>query len=257
MNVPHASSMRWHAQALLQSNVWREEDAAGGRILEERGALQGVALGGSGRVSGVTWSITAQAFAGVRDYDGRTNQGTPLLTRSDVQDTRLSLALRVPISSHWHWGLMAEPSRTLRNLRGTASALGYRETWRWTLAQASLHWLPAGEHGGWSARAGWGVAFRPTVHLTLPSFDPAVLHPGQGRSLQVDVQYRGPLVGASAGAGQHGWHWVTGLGWQRQTWGASAAELLTRQGVWQGGISQPRTVIEAVQWRLGVETDWP
>lgn len=252
-----APPLTWHAQTLIQSSVWREQNASGGQILEERGSLHGMALGVAGRASWLTWSATAQALSGVRDYEGRTNQGTPLLTRSDIQDARLSLALQAPLTSNWCVGAMAEPGRTLRNLRGTSAAMGYRETWRWTLAEASLRWMQGDMARGWSAEVGLGLAFRPTVHVALPNFDPAVLHPERGRSQRLDVQYRGALGHATADATHPHWRWVAGLGWRRLVFGASAAELLTRQGIWQGGLSQPQTLIQAGQWRLGLETDWP
>jgi len=246
------ADLSWRAALLLQRDSWREQDAQGRPLLQERGPLQGASLGVEGRFGAAEWAAQAQYLGGERHYEGQTNQGSAVLTRSDVHDLGLRLDGRWALAGPWRAVLALQPSQVQRNLHGTPNALGYRETWQWTLAEAGLRWQP-GLRLGWAVEGAAGLGLDPRVRFTLPGMDSLTLRPGQGRSARVGVLYRGAL-GESGGAG---WRWVAGMQWMRLGFAASAPEPLTSNGVLRGGASQPKTTVQATHWRLGIEADLP
>lgn len=250
--VTDAARPGWQGVLVIQRDGWQEQDAQGRTLLRERGPLHGVRLGWAGRVLGADVEAQGQFLGGERHYVGLGSQGATLMTRSDVRDVSLRLSAQWPLTNAWRAVVAVAPSQVLRTLRSTPTAQGYRETWRWTLAESGLRWQPD-RRSGWAleAAAGWGLA--PSLRFTLPGMDPLTLHPGPGRSARAAVLYRGVL-----GDSDHpGWRWVAGLEGTRLSFPASAAEPLTSNGLLRGGAAQPKTTRQSLQWRLGVEADLP
>ncbi len=250
--VTHAARPDWQGSLLLQRDGWQEQDAQGRTLLRERGPLHGLRLGWGGRVQGADVEAQGQFLGGERHYLGLGSQGATLMTRSEVRDVNLRLGVQWPLANAWYAAVAVAPRQVQRTLRSTATAQGYRETWRWTLAEAGLRWQPD-RRSGWAleAAAGWGLS--PSVRFTLPGMDPLTLHPGQGRSARAVALYRGAL----GGGGHPGWRWMAGLEATRLSFPASAAEPLTSNGLLRGGAAQPKTTLQSFQWRLGVEADLP
>lgn len=249
-NPTDIESWAWQAQVLTLRSTWREQDAQGGQLLVERGLLHGSALGLAGRSSDLLWAASVQALTGVRDNDGRTNQGMAMQTRSDIRDAHVSLRLGAVVASGWRAGFVVQPHWVQRSLRSTALAQGYRETWRWTLLEAGLQWQPD-PRLGWSGEVAAGLGLSPRVRFTLPGMDPLTLQPGQGHSARMAAQYRGAWGGGDAPV----WRWVVGLQAERLRFAASTAVPLTSNGQLRGGASQPKTTMQSVRYSLGIEAD--
>ncbi|ROR32607.1 hypothetical protein [Inmirania thermothiophila] len=107
-------------EAAAGAFVWREEDAHGRRILEERGPVLSLALvhDNLGRgAPGLIFHARAALWGGEVDYDGETQDGTPLVTRTGYRGWEVAYGI----------GRRAAPGPRLRlDLMATAGYAGWR-----------------------------------------------------------------------------------------------------------------------------------
>lgn len=227
---------QWDVTAAHRSLV--ERDAAGQRLLRESGPLARLRITARpswaplGRVE-----FSAALAHGRLDYDGRTQGGLPLATRSRHDEAQLG-ARWLPAAS-FAWG---EPSITVdvlrfrREIEATALAGSIAETS--TLWMPGLRWTSPGWAAG-AASIALHAQWRASVHHALAVdyagvFDPSSLRGGQREEL---------ALGATA-AMPGGWSLA--LEWRRARQAESRAVALYRGGVLAGTVRQPHIAIDDV-----------
>lgn len=245
-------------EAGAQDSRWRETDAEGRALLHEQGTLAASRMVIEARGCRLGEASLQLALAGGnRRYDGQTSAGNTLVTRSDVREQALTLQV-LP----WAWdapgsgatvqaGARLRWQRSERDIRSTATALGYPERHQRLHAALVLAARGAGPAEGWHWRAelaaGGGPAGR--MKVALPGYDPARLELGSSRLLQAGVQLGGALA--------PGWSWQVALAHDREQRSAGEPTALRRQGQVVGGVLQPATRESATRltaglaWQLG------
>lgn len=231
---------------------WRETAADGGTLLREHGVLAQAAfeLAGDGCGRG-PWRLRLDHAGGDRRYDGRTTSGAPLQTRSDLREQGLTLQWLPLGAGRWRAGTRLRWHRSEREIRSTATALGYPE--RHDATQLALVLTAEGDvHGpalrwGVELAAGGGPAGR--MKLALPGYDRSNLRLGSSRLLQAGLHLQGEAAPA--------WDWRLGLQHLAERRAAGETTALTRNGLVVGGVSQPATrqgatqIAAALVWRFG------
>ena len=240
-------------EAGVQDSRWRETDAEGRALLHERGTLTAThfALEASGCRLGEA-SLRPALAGGSRHYDGQTSAGNALSTRSDVREQGLTLQ-----ALPWAWGSARSGAsvqagarlrwqRSERDIRSTATALGYPERQQRLQAALVLAARGTGPLPGWHWRAelaaGAGPAGR--MKVLLPGYDPATLKLGSSRLLQAGLHIGGALA--------PGWSWQVGVEHDREQRSAGEPTALRRQGQVVGGALQPATRESATRLAAGL-----
>lgn len=235
----------WHGEATAAHRTLVERDAAGKRLLRESGPLLGLRIGAR-----PAWALpgrlefSAALAQGRLDYDGRTQSGVPLASRSRHREGELGL--RWKPAQPWAWG---EPSLSLdvtaleRRIAATP-ATG-------ALAETSLAWLPG---IGWTSPA-WAVAGTPlTVHARWRASVDHRLHVDYGGIFDASTLAGGRrdefTVRATAGLAGG---WSLSLEGHRVRQAPSASVPLFRGGLAAGTVRQPRLAIDDVGLKLSRE----
>lgn len=121
---------------IVESFTW-EESLDGETLLEESGLLYGLAFtakGGGDIYMPLTFKFKGEGFLGTVDYDGQTQEGTPLTTDTDY------VGFKAEIDGGWKLfvgenGSSFEPFMGLggkwwnRDIQSTGSAFGIEENW--------------------------------------------------------------------------------------------------------------------------------
>lgn len=202
-----------------QSSRWQEENAAGERLLQERGTLQAWQAALSGPCAGYQWVAQLDGHSGSRDYQGRSSNGTALSTQSRIQARRLQLqAWRQPEGSAWALGVRLgwEPDAR-RALASVGAVQGYeerRDRWRLGLGARWDQVLPADWSGRWEAWLDSGPRTRLSLHGDAFGGRPLRLDEGRWQSLALAWTIGpAPLPG----------HWQPWMGWRWETLRARAS----------------------------------
>jgi hypothetical protein len=245
-------------EAGVQDSRWRETDAEGRALLHEQGTLAAsrMVIEASGCRLGEASARISQA-GGSRRYDGQTSAGSALATRSDVREQGLTLQ-----ALPWAWavpgsgasvqaGARLRWQRSERDIRSTATALGYPERHQRLQAALVLAARSTGPSPGWHWRAelaaGGGPAGR--MKVSLPGYDPATLKLGSSRLLQARLHLGGALA--------PGWSWQLAVEHDRERRSAGEPTALRRQGQVVGGVLQPASreaatrLVAGLIWQLG------
>lgn len=247
--VPGArADSSWQGELAAQQEwqQWRETGSDGRRLLTEDGRLSGVSASWRWAPPGsATAALRLGVLRGVRDYQGFSNQGHAVQTRSDVghEFVRVEGGLAPqPLFAGWHGQAFAAAEwwQWRRRLRDAGNASGYPERYRQGLLFVGLQ---ASDEAGWLARleAGGGPGGRNRVQL--PGRDPAELPLGHARSWRMALG--APLAAA----------WRCELMVEDLRLAAGAERPITLQGVPLQSARQPRTGLRRLQlqliWREG------
>ncbi|MBA2963051.1 MULTISPECIES: hypothetical protein [Ramlibacter] len=222
-----------------------QERSAGATLLTEQGPVGVLQLEGTRNYAdGKALSVRFTALGGDLDYDGQTQAGAPLSTRSRHSEAGLDLLVRPHAPAPW-----GEAWLTLgwlgnrRDIRSTPAATGLLEDS--SSVWAGLRWrapqLPA---AGWQLRpevegriSVWhriDVDFRGAREpLALRPLDDASFEGARRRQLVLR------LVGSRP---ESPWSWA--LEWSRITQGESPSAPLTANGAPVGTVRQPELSIE-------------
>jgi hypothetical protein len=227
------------AAVLHRRLVERTDD--GSRLVTESGELLRLqvraerTLAGGGAVEGA-----ASAAAGTLDYDGHTQGGAPLATRSRHRDLGLQAGWRPLAPASWGelW-LSLQALQQRRDIASTSQAQGLRETSM--LLLPGLRWRHAFEAAGWRWQPALELRASARHRLEVDSgglFDTADLEGGRRREL-----------GLALDAAPLGSAWSFGLAWSHARQSASPVQTLSQGGVPVGTVRQPRITIDDVSLR--------
>lgn len=243
--LPAGAQSPWQLELAGQQD-WqslRETAADGRRLVAEDGRLDGVAatlrwapLGGAASAA-----LRLGVLRGVRDYQGLSNQGQAIATRSDVTHRVVraegALAARA-LTGHWQWQPLAAAEfwQWRRHLRDAGPAAGYPERYRQGLL---LLGLQAQNDAGWLARLEAGGGPGGHNRVQLPGRDATTLPLGSARV------WRATLGAAITPA------WKAELAAEHLRLGAGEERAITLQGVPLQSARQPRTELRRLQLQLG------
>lgn len=217
-----------------------EHDARDRRLLTETGFAPAVSAG-LGLTAGPAWiDGGVELSRHVLDYQGRSQLGRALETRSDYRGGRWWLGARLPVGEAWSIGIRWERSDVRRAIRATASAAGLDERYRSDWASLGLRRHVAGRSIDW-VEAELVHSLGGTVRVASPGLiDPVSLPQGTRQGLR--LQARIPLA---PGPGRVDLALEPALSYLQSR--ASAVRVWTSEGVPQGRIGQPRQI----EWQLG------
>jgi hypothetical protein len=220
-----AVAAAWRLEAGLQAHTLEETSASGARLVREHGfaPVLGVAL--HHRLA-EPWSVTGRlsGWHGHADYDGRTQAGQPVASRTHTGSLAAQgrlvgqpAAWRVEAGVHWE--------AFDRRIQGSAGALGLDEQ----LQQARLDLGAGWQHGPWDGllRLTWGERGRLRVRFGGAAFDEAHLRSGTAHGIGLELS-RTLAPG-----------WNARLSLERLDVRASASAALTRAGLPAGSATQP------------------
>lgn len=210
----------------------------GSRLVEERGELLRLALDKRLSLSnGGAVQATAGVAAGRLDYQGQTQGGAPVATRTGQRDLDAALAWRPFAPGAWGEGWVTlQLLSQRRQIASTAAAGGLRETSQ--LLMSGLRWTHAWTAAGW--RFAPAAELRASVWHRLDveaggAFDDAELKGGPRRELALRID-------AKAADSP----WTFGLEWTRSRESASPRQDLFRDGARIGTIRQPKIEMDTV-----------
>ena len=128
----------WDVYIKGENFKWKEYDNNNSKLLEEYGHIYGVGIFGKTVLTEISNKLIAkgklEAFDGTVNYDGQTQDGSPIKTETDYRGNKIqgSLGWEFYITKH----LLLEPFaglghlRWVRKIRSTENAIGYAEIWR-------------------------------------------------------------------------------------------------------------------------------
>ncbi|MCB1888189.1 MAG: hypothetical protein KDH20_11335 [Rhodocyclaceae bacterium] len=217
-----------------------EHDSDGDRLLEETGTAPSL------RIEGWRTLGPGSVFAGlgatrqVLDYDGRSQLGRPIRTRSDYRGERLWLGYRLALGPAWHLALRWERSTLRRSIRPVGPIRGLDENYRGDWLGLGLRYRPAAAGVDW-VEASWLRAIDSEVTVSSEgAIDPVALPLPRRDALHLVARI--PVLGAGTGAALAV---EPALSWGRT--GASDERPWTRDGIPRGRLHQPRQT----EWQLG------
>lgn len=225
----------------LRLHGLRERAADGGVLVRESAIVPVLALRMATTSDGddrrwASWAAL-QAWGGDARYDGRSQAGTPVDSRTGTVAARLELGVERPVGAalRLQAGLHAE--RLARRIRSAGIHTGLDERTTQLQAFAGLRWTGPGAEAWLQAARGPGGPL--SVRFDGGLADDARLHTGA-------------TVGWSLGASRswkRDWRLSAEVG--RQTIRASDAALLTAAGRPIGTVTQPRWEIDRLQLGIG------
>lgn len=229
---------------------WREVDDRGATLLRERGHLPEAALTLAARGPGSLQALLRLSHAeGRRAYDGQTQAGVPLGTRTDLREQALQLQALWGDEDGWRVGARLTGAITHRGIRSTPLAAGYPERhqrWLSTLVLATGGPLATtGMRWGVEGIAGGGPAGR--MDVDLPGYDAVRLQTGRATTAGAAARLSGRWAGA--------WHWRLELQHQATRSGAGTAAALLRAGQVVGSVSQPASRASTTRLQLSIAFD--
>ena len=102
-----------------------EEFYQGSKLLRENGWILGLGLKHEGRYV----QMGAEIYGGRLNYDGQTQAGDPVRTKTDYAGLQAYLGPRIDITDFLRVGLLYNLELWRRNIRSTSYAIGYSEDW--------------------------------------------------------------------------------------------------------------------------------
>ena len=192
----------WDLRAALvtEDSSWEEFSSAGARLLKESGRLQGadVALGWHCGV----WTVEAgMGYAGgTRNYDGRTNTGTPLQTASAIARWTSWMQGSYEVLPSWRVGARLSGVSLARELASTPNVSGYPEYYEWRMLSVGGQLRKDTPVGRLGVSLWWGQTTYSSMRVQLPGRDVAWLELGRIEQGTLELDWRrdfGPKWSAS------------------------------------------------------------
>lgn len=241
ISILYSSSLL--AELIVEASIkalhfnYEEFDQSGKSFNEEDGVIPGLSLVISGTTNQFTNSIGFEAYDGRVDYDGMTQSGIPLTSKTD--ETLYRLFYRLDWSPENHavtlYGKTAwqQWDRDIQST-GITSSLFERYQW-WTLEAGAVVPLFTDDIDSWQFEFGILNTTGGTIEIDLSrqGFGKPVLNLGSGSGLTTTILYQRKLTGRSE----------LGLNLQYQHWkfGRSNTETISNNVI-NINITEPRSV---------------
>lgn len=234
------------------TSVWREFNDAGALLVRESGHLTGFRATVATPAGG-DWGVALMArhVTGGRTYLGQSSSGQPVQSDAGVRERVLDATGSRRLWGGWSATAGWQGTRLGRDLRGTAQAAGYPESWGWDAASVGLNWqrpfdrVQLRMHG----RVGAVVSSRMTV--TFPGRDATDLRPAHGRNAGLGVDCLWTLTD-----GAPTYAVVMSLNREMTRFQASSSAPVNSSGVLRGVARQPATTMAVTGLMLGLQVGW-
>lgn len=233
----------WASAAVFHRHL-EEESATGDRLLTETGPMLQLRFGAQQPLAaGGAIAAEAMVAAGALGYDGQTQSGRPLRSTTRHRDAGARLMWRpVPAQSWGEPWFVLGLHHNLRNIIGTATASGLRESSSAVLAGVRWQSAPHPVAPGWNLRLELEAMISARHRLDVDFrglYDATRLDGGRQRRATVR------LVGAAT---QSPWDWT--VEWSHLNQAVSPSSPLRRGGVAVGTVRQPRLTIDDMALRV-------
>ncbi|MCB1955380.1 MAG: hypothetical protein KDG55_06875 [Rhodocyclaceae bacterium] len=218
------------------------EHAAGGeRLLTETGMAPSVGFTGRHAAGPGEGFAGADLTRQVLDYEGRSQLGRPVETRSDYRGERLWLGYRLDLGPRWAVVTRWERSFQRREIRAVGAISGLDERTRSDWLAPSVRYRPALPHLAW-VEAEWQQSIGGELRVASAGvIDPVTIPLNRRYGLRLSA--RVPLGAPSA---RPGLALEPSLAWCRTE--ASDERTWRRNGRAQGTLNQPRQT----EWQAGL-----
>ena len=237
-----AAASSWDVSAGVVQRRLVERADNGRRLVEESGALLRLAVAGQLALpNGGAFRSEVAVAGGELDYEGQTQAGAPLRTRSHNRDLEATLAWRPVAPAAWGEGwLVLRTLQQRRQIASTPTVGGLDETT--TLLMPGIRWSRDFQAASWRLRP--SIELRTSVHERVEVdyhgvFDTQDLDGGHRNELQLALEASSP-----------GSPWSWSLEWTRARQKASDVDTVRRRGVAVGTVREPRIEIDDVMLRV-------
>jgi hypothetical protein len=170
------------------------EYASGGTILvRENGSLSGTDVRTA--VSCDRWSVGLEIISsgGDRDYVGQTSVGTPLITKSRIDDRAVVASLYWRYAESLQFGMDMTRQHSTRKIAGTNLVAGYPETYDRLVTQIGTKWDVPTTFGLWTISGSAAVYGEQAMNLQLPGKDATALTFERPKQWELGIQWRKDL----------------------------------------------------------------
>jgi hypothetical protein len=170
------------------------EYASGGRILvTEHGSLSGAEA--RTVISCDRWSagLELASNGGDRDYAGQTSLGTPLTTKSRINNRAVGASLYWRYTESLQFGVDLSQQDSTRTIVGTNLVAGYPETYDRLITRIGTKWDIPSTFGQWTIAGSASVHGEQTMNLQLPGKDPTALKFDSPKQWELSIQWRKDL----------------------------------------------------------------
>jgi hypothetical protein len=167
------------------------EYASGGRVLvTEHGSLSGAEARTT--IACDRWSAGLEfvSSGGDRDYVGQTSVGTPLKTKSRIDDRAVGATLYWRYTESLQFGMDITKQHTKRTIAGTTLVAGYPETYDRLVTRIGTKWDMPSTFGRWTIAASASVYGEQTMNLQLPGKDATALSFDSPKQWELSIQWR-------------------------------------------------------------------
>jgi hypothetical protein len=177
---------------LLDSKL--TEYAPGGRILvTEHGSLSGAEARTAISCDRWTAGLVVLSSGGDRDYDGQTSVGTPLTTKSRIDDRAVGASLFWQFNEFLQFGMDVTQQHAARTLVGTNLVAGYPENYDRLVTRIGTRWDVPSNFGRWTIAGSASVYGEQTMNLQLPGKEATALTFDRPKQWELSIQLRKDL----------------------------------------------------------------
>jgi hypothetical protein len=174
---------------LLDSKL--TEYAPGGRILvSELGSLTGAEVRTAMSCDRWSGDLKFGSDGGDRDYAGQTSIGTPLTTKSRIDNRAVGASLYWRYTESLQLGLDVSQQHAARTIAGTNLVAGYPETYDRLLTRIGTKWVLPSTIGLWTFAGYASVNGSQTMNLQLPGREVTALTFDSPKQWELSIQWR-------------------------------------------------------------------
>jgi hypothetical protein len=170
------------------------EFASGGKVLvTEHGSLSGNDVRTA--ITCDRWSagLALVSSGGDRDYVGQTSVGTPLTTKSRIDDRAVGASLYWRYTESLQFGMDIFQQHATRTIFGTHLVAGYPETYERLVTRIGTKWDMPSTFGRWTIAGSASVNGEQTMNLLLPGKDATALTFDSPKQWELGIQWRKDL----------------------------------------------------------------
>jgi hypothetical protein len=238
------ASAQWQGSAGISGrNVTHTEyDRAGRHLVRERGWMPGVAMNAAYRTGAYTWFAEGEIYDRDIDYDGQTQTGRPVNSKTATRQESLRIGGTYALGSDYSVLAAVEWDKWTRDIIGVEDAAGLQEEYR-------SRRLIAGARKTWYRAAGGVVALDAAIVLSEPErmrveipglLDPASLETRSSHGVRLGASIRPAFAPYLELRGRYDWIKVP----------RSGDTPVTLNGQYRGTIAQPEHEKQAVSFTV-------
>lgn len=220
---------------ISKGSEWREWLESGKLLLSESGRLPGAVASLAWRCDAWILALEGEYLDGMRDYDGRTQTGVPVLSTSAITEQYTHMQLEYALADEWSVLGRWSDGRVDRNIASVGNTQGYPEQYAWKVVALGLQWKKRWDAHHLGIALWHGRSTDAAMSLYFPGYDALQFSTGELTQQTLAVQWRMYLDAA--------WYVQADFRQQATSMAQSANATLTRNGVPLGTVYQPRVTM--------------